>query len=230
MSSVLHNALLFLTLFFCVAGGMSGLPLAGHAPDADAAAPTNGPMLYFYPADPAAEDLDARLDGAVEVIRARLEGMGWTDAVVERGKGDVIRVRVAAGMDAKTVSALVTAPARLEFRAPDDAVIVEGKDVEDVYATMDPSTEVFAVAIQLNDEGAARFEEATARLIGQEIDIWLDDEWIAAPIVPSVITGKNFVISMDPDLSQMESWEEATHLAALIRAGALPLELRPAVR
>ena len=166
----------------------------------------------------------------MDSAQAALEEGDYENAAAARGENGLIRVRVEAGEDPEAVRRLVTAPAHLEFREPDGTVILTGEDVARVSAEED---ELFVgqyyVAFELTDAGRERFAEATQRLIGMEIGIWLDDALIAAPTVRSAITEGAGQITMG-NLPPAEGLREATHLAALIRAGALPLELRPAVR
>ena len=189
---------------------------------------TGGLILDFYPEEPYTEALDERLDGAAEIVAARLEAAGCADAVAARGENGLIRVYVSEGEDPEAVRRLVTAPARLEFREPDGTVILTGEDVAAVSAAQDEIFDwQYNVAFELTDAGRDKFAEATRRLIGQTIGIWLDDELISAPTVQSAITEGRGVITMG-NVSKEEGYREAARLAALIRFGALPLALRAA--
>ncbi|MFO7152764.1 MAG: protein translocase subunit SecD, partial [Bacillota bacterium] len=67
--------------------------------------------------------------------------------------------------------------------------------------------------------GAKKFAEATKKYLGQPIAIVLDGEVISAPIVQAVISNGEAVIE------GISSIDEAAQLAALIRGGALPIDL-----
>ena len=70
-------------------------------------------------------------------------------------------------------------------------VILEGSDVVEAVPVMqqDPTTGsyTYAVSLTLSDEGAEKFAEATERLQGETISIWMDDTMISYPTVNSVI-------------------------------------------
>ncbi|MDI3501373.1 MAG: preprotein translocase subunit SecD, partial [Thermoanaerobacter sp.] len=73
----------------------------------------------------------------------------------------------------------------------------------------------------LDAEGTKKFAEATQKFIEQPIAILLDDKVISAPTVQNVITNGNAVIT------GLKDFQEASELATLIRAGSLPVTLKP---
>lgn len=108
--------------------------------------------------------------------------------------------------------------AHLTFRDPDNKVVIEGKNVKNAAASTEPGAG-FIVNLELDSDGATAFAEATARLIGQPIGIFMDETLISAPKVESVIPNGKAMIT------QMESAEAASALADKINAGALPVKL-----
>ncbi len=101
-------------------------------------------------------------------------------------------------------------------------IVLEGKDVKSASAVINSKTSNPEVALELTDEGARKFSEATTRLIGKTISIWMDDTQISAPVVQSAITGGNAVITGG---SVPFTAAEATDLANKINGGALPFKL-----
>ena len=99
-------------------------------------------------------------------------------------------------------------------------VILEGKDVLSAEALVDSETNQYVVALELNEEGTQKFAEATERLYGDSISIWMDNTLLSAPTVEAVITDGKAVIS-----SSQFTVEEANDLANKINAGALPFKL-----
>lgn len=108
----------------------------------------------------------------------------------------------------------------------DDKIILQGDEVVDARPEVDTTTGGSNVRLVLSDEGAKKFEEATGRLIGQKIAIFLDDIMVSAPTVQGQIAGKeSAVITLNnPDLKSAAI--EAKDLAATIKSGALPFELK----
>ena len=103
-------------------------------------------------------------------------------------------------------------------------VILEGSDVVSATPAMtqDESTGEYqyVVSLQLSEEGKEKFAEATERLVGQTISIWMDDVMISYPTVNEAITNGECSISGN------FTSEEATQLANQIQAGALPFALQ----
>jgi protein-export membrane protein SecD len=71
----------------------------------------------------------------------------------------------------------------------------------------------------MSDEGKEKFSEATGRLTGSQISIWMDDTMISAPSVKQQITGGEAYIEGNFTL------EEAQALANKINSGALPFKM-----
>lgn len=101
-------------------------------------------------------------------------------------------------------------------------VIMDGKDVVSAKAGMiqdDNGAQQFVVDLEFNDEGKELFGEATSRLVGQTISIWMDDVMISQATVKEAITEGKCNISGNFTSS------EAAALASKIQAGALPFKL-----
>lgn len=102
---------------------------------------------------------------------------------------------------------------------PTGKIVLQGMQVKNARPETDQQTGAMVVALELNDEGAKNFEEATGRLVGKRIAIFMDDQQISAPTVNDRISGGRAVITGQRDA------KEASELAATIRSGALPFKL-----
>lgn len=104
-----------------------------------------------------------------------------------------------------------------------EKIILQGADVTSAKSemTQDETTgkASYLVALELSGDGAKKFAEATERLNGQTISIWMDDVMISAPRVDAVITDGKCTITGN------FTAQEASALAAKINAGALPFKL-----
>ena len=104
-----------------------------------------------------------------------------------------------------------------------DAIILEGSDVvkAEPAVNQDQTTGAaqYVVSLEFSDEGKEKFAEATERLVGGTISIWMDDVRLSAPTVNAVISDGKCVIEGN------FTSESATTLAAQIQAGALPFAL-----
>ena len=80
-------------------------------------------------------------------------------------------------------------------------VILEGSDVVSASPAMtqDQTTGEYqyVVNLQLSEEGQEKFAEATERLVGQTISIWMDDVMISYPTVNEAITNGECSITGD---------------------------------
>ena len=102
-------------------------------------------------------------------------------------------------------------------------VILEGSDVTEAVPVMQQDSTTgsytYAISLTLSEEGTKKFADATERLKGKTISIWMDDIMISYPTVNAVITdGK-------ASITGTFTAESASELAAKIQGGALPFAL-----
>ena len=95
-------------------------------------------------------------------------------------------------------------------------VLLSGKDLVNAQVNPD-SLGRLGVSLEFNDNGARLFEEATARLVGKQIAIVLDDVVISAPVVQDRIAGGH------AQITGRFTADEAGRLAIMLKAGALPV-------
>ncbi len=99
-----------------------------------------------------------------------------------------------------------------------ETVILSGSDVEKAAAGLDKDNN-YVVQLKLKDSGKKKFADATKRLMGKTISIWMDDTNISSPTVNSVIDNGEAIITGSFNA------EAANDLANKINAGALPFAL-----
>lgn len=102
---------------------------------------------------------------------------------------------------------------------PTGKIVLQGTQVKDAYAAAYQEKGEWVVVLDLDESGVASFAEATGRLVGEPIAIFMDDQLISAPVVSQKIEGGNAIITGQADAT------EAAELAATIRSGALPFRL-----
>ncbi len=100
------------------------------------------------------------------------------------------------------------------------ATILTGEAIENASVGSDQFTNDIFVAFQMNDEGAATFEDYTRNNIGSVLAIVLDGKTVSAPVIQSAIPGGTGTITGQFDL------EEANNLAVALRYGSLPVPLK----
>lgn len=185
---------------------------------------------------------DNQLDAAKEVIVQRMINLGITDyeSYIDYNNDRII-VRFPwkegeASFDPEAAVKELGETAELTFREgyeTDDLglptgvtaenVILVGSDVQEAYAayTDNNGATEWLVSLQLTDEGAKKFADATAKLYESRgvISIWMDETCISYPQVQAIISDGRATISGNFDS------ESAKSLADKINSGALPFKL-----
>ncbi len=98
-------------------------------------------------------------------------------------------------------------------------VALEGKHISDAQLGFNNDYGQPVVTFRLDNEGARKFGTMTRDNIGRPLAIVLDGRIITAPVIRGVISGGS------GEISGSFSTQEATDLALLLRAGALPAKL-----
>ena len=96
-------------------------------------------------------------------------------------------------------------------------IMVGGDRLIDAQPTFQDNQPV--VSFRFDTVGGRKFGEATSKNVGRPFAIVLDNKVISAPVIRSAITGGSGIITGG------FSVQEATDLALLLRAGALPAPL-----
>ncbi len=181
-----------------------------------------GGMRVIYQADlsaVASDDKEDAIQGAMDVLRTRLDSAGYTEATISKQGSDQIVVEVPGVQNANELSDVLMAPANLEFRGEnDEEPLLTGDDVDKAQA-MYSQEDGYIVSLKLTAEGGEKFTNATTKYLGKKISIYLDDTCISEPNVKNVISGGQAIISGSFTL------ESAQQLANLIQSGALPIPL-----
>lgn len=178
---------------------------------------------------PDKEDVDITeedMDAAKSIIETRLVNNNITDYEVFADNDNhqiIVRFPWAADendFDAASAVQELGETAMLTFCEGEtqDTVILSGTDVKQATAGVDEQNN-YVVYLDFNESGTSKFAEATGRLVGSSISIWMDDTLISAPTVNEAITGGTAYIT------GMEDADMAKELADKINAGSLPFAL-----
>ena len=101
-----------------------------------------------------------------------------------------------------------------------DQVSLDGNVLEDARQSFDPQMPGRSlISFKMNSVGAKIFAEITRQNIGRPFAIVLDNKVLTAPVIQGIIPGGQGQITGNFDA------KEASTLAALLRAGALPAPL-----
>lgn len=163
-----------------------------------------------------------------EVMRNRVDELGVSEPVIQREGEDRLIVELAGVKDPDAAVEAIGRTAMLEFRTMDDELVLTGQDLADALPARDPATSEPIIELEFKSAGAQKFSQVTSQLVQQypegdprrHIAIFLDKELLTNPHVDEAITTGKAVIR-----GGFASFDEAANLAALLRGGALPVNL-----
>lgn len=168
--------------------------------------------------NPSAEDMS----DTIYKLQQRVEGYS-TEASVYQVGDDRITVEIPGVSDANAILEDLGNPGSLEFQLDDGTVYMTGDQVETAKAGTNTDAygnNAYVVQLNLTEEGAELFGQATSENVGGYLPIVYDGEVISYPQVQEAITGGT------AQISGMNTYEEADILATKIRIGSLALELQ----
>lgn len=184
-----------------------------------------GVEATYEPRDLGRIPTENELEAARAIIETRMDAKNITDrdVTVDKNNGKVI-VRFPwksdeADFNPQRAVSELGETARLTFRDPDGNIILEGTDVTRSYSRVSQNSTDPEVVLDLSSEGADKFAQATGRLIGQNIYIYMDKTMVSQAVVQTRITGGHALIT------HLESMQAASVLAHKINSGSLPFSL-----
>lgn len=175
------------------------------------------------------EELKKLMDQTRAVLDNRVNQMGVAESSVTIEGDNRIRVEIPGAEDAEEAIKAVGKTAQLKFVLADGSLVLDGSHVKDAQIATDGSN--YKIELEFDKEGTTLFEEGTKTAISKtvtptidgmaadQIAIVLDDEIVVHPSVMNVISGGQC------EITGGYSKEEASTTAALIRGGALPVDL-----
>lgn len=191
-------------------------------------------IVYQANADEGTEISQEDLKKSETVIKKRLESKNIFDYIV---RSDVstgqIYVEIPADVndtEKDPLSAVegLDKTAKIEFRDPDGNVLLAGDDIKTAKYSEDPIDNTGLpsphVVLTFSDEGAKKFADATGKLVGKTLSIYLDNEEITAPTVNEKIESNTAIITMGTG-TYAEKKAQAEEYAMLIDSGTLPFNL-----
>lgn len=182
------------------------------------------------------EDLAKTMEQTKEVINERVDQMGLAEPTVTVEGQNRIRVELPGAEDSTEAINTIGQTAQLEFRLANKSLIMTGDAIEDAGIDKDSQHGGYKVTLSFTKEGREKFEQGTRDALSgmvksaypsednvsdKAIVILLDDEIISAPEVNEVISSDSCEITQNSGFQE----EDASKLAALIRGGALPVNL-----
>ena len=193
---------------------------------------------------------ESAIKQSLEIVRRRIDESGTKEPLIQRSGKNRIILQLPGIKNPERIKDLLGKTAKLTFHMVDDDDVkairsnrapigkkivsdqldesikylvekkssVGGENLVDAKATFD-QTEGNAVSFRFDTVGAQKFGKTTSENIGKRFAVILDGYVITAPVIRSAITGGSGIISGN------FTSQEASDLAMLLRAGALPAPL-----
>ena len=182
------------------------------------------------------------LDQSLEVVRRRIDEVGTNEPTIIKRGNDRILIELPGLEDPNRIKKLLGKTANLTFRLVSEnenvfgsdllyyenndgqlniskRVIVSGDNLISAKPTLDKQTNQTVVSFTFDRAGSKKFGRATSDNVGKRVAIILDNKIISAPVVQEpILTGQG-------QISGDFTFQSATDLALLLRAGALPAPL-----
>lgn len=179
--------------------------------------------------DATGDHLRAIMEETRAIISQRVDGLGVTEPNIAIENENRIRVELAGLNDPQEAIDLIGQTALLEFKTPSGETALTGKHITNAGVVMNPGQfggEEPVVNLEFSQEGVELFRQVTTALAAESFEmdkilyIVLDNQVISSPVVNEPITDGRAIITGGFTL------EGASNLSTLIRAGALPVEMR----
>ncbi|MDO9556740.1 MAG: protein translocase subunit SecD [Coriobacteriia bacterium] len=174
------------------------------------------------------------------ILTNRVNGLGVSEATVQRQGADSFLVQLPGVKDSDEALKALRSTGRLDFvpaasintsvtltygvQLPEgsyeaSATVITGANVTRAATSIDSRTNQPSVTLSMDSAGAKTWADFTSANVGRQVVIVLDGIVQSAPVVNSPI------LSGDTEISGSFTAEEAKRLAAVLQAGALPVNL-----
>lgn len=184
-----------------------------------------GVEATYTPKDLGRAPTSAELESAKSVIETRMDTKNITDReiTIDSTNGAIlVRFPWQSGetnFDPQAAIKELGETAQLTFKDPDGNVVLQGSDVKSSTPKLNTSNGKYEVSLELTADGATKFADATGKLKGKTISIYMDENEISSPTVDDQITGGSAVITGNFNESSAKT------LASQINSGALPFSM-----
>ncbi len=165
------------------------------------------------------------LEAARTIIETRLDQQNIMDrdVTIDKDNGYVI-VRFPwkadeTDFDPEAAIAELGETAQLTFQDAQGNVLLTGEHVTKAAAVVDQSINQYVVSLNFDDEGTKLFSDATKKLVGKLINIYMDETLIQSATVNDHISGGS------AQITGMSGYEQAKDIADKINSGALPFSM-----
>ncbi len=184
-----------------------------------------GVDAVFQPVDLDRKATSSELEAARTIIETRLDQKNILDrdVTIDKDNGYII-VRFPWKADEtdfnpQNAMAELGQTAQLTFRDDAGNILVNGSDVSNSQVEQEQDTKEYVVGLTFNEAGTKLFSDATEKLVGQNINIYMDETLVQTAQVQVHITDGKAMIN------GMNGFDEAKSLSDKINSGSLPFSM-----
>lgn len=153
------------------------------------------------------------LDSTIEALIKRADVAGLNPVQMEKILPDRVKISAGGTFDHSAAVQMFMKEAKIEFRSPDGSVLATGKDLKPNARLFHDQSGQRPVLVEFKN--ATLLQEITKTYRGQQVSIWLDGVMLANPTVQEEVSNGQVTLAVP----------EATQMANLINAGALPYQV-----
>ncbi|MGN0819508.1 MAG: protein translocase subunit SecD [Christensenellaceae bacterium] len=175
---------------------------------------------YYVVLEPESEESnDDVINRAMEILRARLDDKGYSEATISVQDNTKIRIEIPKVDNAEDVLKVIGSTGELTFQDSAKTVYLTGDDVESASVGYD-NDQGYVCVLNFTSEGMMKFSSATAAIkdmSDNKMYIYLGDTVVSQPSVTSQITNRS------AEITGFKSYDEADAVASVIESGRLPI-------
>lgn len=205
--------------------------------DVDMKQPESSRIVLSLNRDGVRDRISAATEQSLEIIRRRIDQIGVAEPTIQRAGPDRILVQLPGVQDPTRIRELLGSTAKLSFHllsqggpgtralpgngdgqlyTVQDHIAMAGDRLSDARSAFDDRTGRPIISFRLDNIGTRQFSDITRANVGRPFAIVLDGKVLSAPVINEHIGGGS------GQISGQFTVREASDLAALLRAGALP--------
>ena len=162
------------------------------------------------------------LDNTKAQLELRVNKVGVGETVVTTEGDKRIRIDIPGQYNSSDIVNQLSKSGELTFKNPNGDVLLTGQDVSKATVVTNSQTGAIEISLEMNEDGTAKFADATKTYLNQKISIYMDDQELSSPTVDSVITDGKASITGN------FTTDSAKSLVGLINSGALPVTVKAA--
>lgn len=175
---------------------------------------------YYVVLEPESEESnDDIINKAMEILRARLDDKGYSEATISVQDNTKIRVEIPKVDNAEEVLKVIGSTGELTFQDSAKTVYLTGDDVESASVGYD-NDNGYVCVLNFTAEGMQKFSSATQTIkdmSDNKMYIYLGDTVVSQPSVTQQITNRS------AEITGFKSYDEADAVASVIESGRLPI-------